>query len=402
MPEPSRAAAHRLLERTKVALAAAGTRLGRVLPGARTRNSELERLALAGLCLGLIALAMLTSIPSAANEAAAGSGSPVPVVGPGGASARTDPTAEPSGPAGSASYPGDGSIANVLEDQMPEGDARALLQKYTVQSGDTLARIAIRFGLDPTTIYWANRSSLPDPQSLRVGQVLMIPPIDGLLVVVGPGESLASIATRYGVAAQDIVDVNSLSNSAVLLGQALLVPGAEAGPIPVVREVRLASSRGGGASGSSSGWNGHLIWPVPGHTQINQRFGCTGDPAEPRVGGCAHFHDAIDIGAPAGAAVVAAGPGTVIYAGWKLAGSDGYGGGLVVWISHGGKLYTTYNHLSAEFVRVGQQVGAGQRIGSVGMTGAATGPHLHFEVWACYPWSDGTTSCARNPLAYVR
>ncbi len=373
-----------------------------MLPGARTRNSELERLALAGLCLGLIALAMLTSIPSAANEAAAGSGSPVPVVGPGGASARTDPTAEPSGPAGSASYPGDGSIANVLEDQMPEGDARALLQKYTVQSGDTLARIAIRFGLDPTTIYWANRSSLPDPQSLRVGQVLMIPPIDGLLVVVGPGESLASIATRYGVAAQDIVDVNSLSNSAVLLGQALLVPGAEAGPIPVVREVRLASSRGGGASGSSSGWNGHLIWPVPGHTQINQRFGCTGDPAEPRVGGCAHFHDAIDIGAPAGAAVVAAGPGTVIYAGWKLAGSDGYGGGLVVWISHGGKLYTTYNHLSAAFVRVGQSVKPGQRIGSVGMTGIASGPHLHFEVWACYPWSDGTTSCARNPLAYVR
>ncbi len=62
----------------------------------------------------------------------------------------------------------------------------------------------------------------------------------------------------------------------------------------------------------------------------NQRFGCTGVAAEPPYGNCAHFHAAIDIGAQQGSSVVAAGGGTVIYAGWKLAGSDGYGGGLVV------------------------------------------------------------------------
>jgi murein DD-endopeptidase MepM/ murein hydrolase activator NlpD len=126
---------------------------------------------------------------------------------------------------------------------------------------------------------------------------------------------------------------------------------------------------------------------VPGHTNLSQ--------------GYTSVHRAIDIPAPTGSAVVAAYGGTVIFAGWKYAGSEGYGGGLVIWLSHGGKLWTTYNHLSAEFVHVGQVVSAGQRIGNIGMTGNATGPHLHFEVWACYPWTGGGTTCARNPLNYL-
>ena len=102
----------------------------------------------------------------------------------------------------------------------------------------------------------------------------------------------------------------------------------------------------------------------------------------------------IDIAAPTGTPSSRRIGGTVIFAGWKYSGSPGYGGGHRVWINSGGKLWTTYNHLSAEFVHVGQVVPAGQRIGNVGMTGNATGPHLHFEVWVCYPWSGGTTACA--------
>jgi murein DD-endopeptidase MepM/ murein hydrolase activator NlpD len=97
--------------------------------------------------------------------------------------------------------------------------------------------------------------------------------------------------------------------------------------------------------------------------------------------------------------VIAAYGGKVIWAGWKT--GAGSGGGIVVWIDSGGKLYETYNHLSRVYVKAGQIVKAGQHIANIGSTGMSTGPHLHFEVWSCYPWTGGTMSCARNPLLYM-
>jgi murein DD-endopeptidase MepM/ murein hydrolase activator NlpD len=368
------------------------------LPGlglARARFSQanrLERLIPVGLCLLLAGAAITSTLPVASPAATIAVHTAGTAAGSPAAAARFGQGDGPNTMPPADLYPGDGSIANVLE--RPIGsDTLGLMQPYVVQPGDTLGRIAGKFGLAATTIYWANKSALPDPQLLRSGQTLVIPPIDGLVVVAGQNDTLASIATRYGVASQDIIDANDLADPTVSAGETLLVPGAQTPPIPAAR----GSSSGGG----STSYTGRLVWPVPGHKQITQRFGCTGVLSEPPYGRCAHYHDAIDIGAPQGSAVVASAAGTVIYAGWKLAGSDGYGGGLVVWISHGGKLYTTYNHLSAEFVKVGQTVKAGQLIGNVGMTGNASGPHLHFEVWVCYPWTGNTVSCARNPLSYT-
>lgn len=359
-----------------------------------TANAGHHRLIPVGLCLMLAAAAFVSTMPqaSAATRSPQPSNVAVQLAG-NGLAAQPSPTGASSASDASALDLTDGSVLNVLGRPMG-ADTLALMGTYIVQRGDTLGRIANTFGLAVTTIYWANKSSLPDPQFLRLGQKLMIPPIDGLVVVVGKKDTLDSIAARYGVASQDIIDANDLPDAAVSAGETILVPGAETPPLP-------ASIRSMARSASTRSVS-RLVWPVPGHTDITQGFGCTGVISEPPYGNCRHYHDAIDIGAPEGSEVVAAAAGTVIYAGWKLAGSDGFGGGLVVWISHDGKLYTTYNHLSAEFVRVGQTVKAGQRIGSVGMTGNATGPHLHFEVWVCYPWTGNTIACARNPLNYTK
>ena len=91
--------------------------------------------------------------------------------------------------------------------------------------------------------------------------------------------------------------------------------------------------------------------------------------------------------------VVAAAAGKVVWAGWR---NDG--GGNEVWISHGG-LYTRYCHMSAILVSNGQYVGRGQQVGRIGMTGWATGPHLHFEVWVGPIGGQG--SYAVNPMAYL-
>ena len=64
---------------------------------------------------------------------------------------------------------------------------------------------------------------------------------------------------------------------------------------------------------------------------------------------------------------------------------------------YGNGVYTTYNHMSAITVGNGQTVGRGQQVGRVGMSGHATGPHLHFEVWLGTIWDAGQRV---NPMRY--
>ena len=84
-------------------------------------------------------------------------------------------------------------------------------------------------------------------------------------------------------------------------------------------------------------------------------------------------HNGVDYGAPKGTPVRAVGDGVVDFAGWR----SGYGN--VVEILHGNNRSTLYAHLSRIDVRRGQRAEQGQRLGAVGQTGWATGPHLHFE-----------------------
>jgi murein DD-endopeptidase MepM/ murein hydrolase activator NlpD len=83
-------------------------------------------------------------------------------------------------------------------------------------------------------------------------------------------------------------------------------------------------------------------------------------------------HDGVDLAAPRGEPVVAPAPAVV-----AMSDELYFSGGTII-LDHGDGLFTTYFHLSAREVRVGDAVSAGQRIGAVGATGRATGPHLHW------------------------
>jgi murein DD-endopeptidase MepM/ murein hydrolase activator NlpD len=110
------------------------------------------------------------------------------------------------------------------------------------------------------------------------------------------------------------------------------------------------------------------IWPVRG--QISAGFGQRLDP----FSGEGVNHSGVDIRAPYGTRVEAAGDGIVLETGFD----SGYGNAIV--LDHGFGMTTKYGHLSKIFVVVGQEVKRGQVIGAVGMTGRTTGPHLHYEV----------------------
>jgi murein DD-endopeptidase MepM/ murein hydrolase activator NlpD len=86
------------------------------------------------------------------------------------------------------------------------------------------------------------------------------------------------------------------------------------------------------------------------------------------------YHRGTDFRAEPGTAVLAAGDGTVVFAGRQ----SGYGN--VIYVDHGGGVITRYAHLRRIETKKNMTVTAGERIGQVGSTGRATGPHLHFEI----------------------
>jgi len=100
------------------------------------------------------------------------------------------------------------------------------------------------------------------------------------------------------------------------------------------------------------------------------------------------MHRGIDIGAPMGQNIVAAGSGTAFFVG------EMGGFGNLILIDHGNGIVTAYAHQSSFAVSQGARVSAGAVIGYIGSTGHSTGPHLHFEV--------RLGSTAVDPMPYLR
>ena len=288
----------------------------------------------------------------------------------------------------------DGTLLKPIAVDTSVPDASDSVQVYRVKPGDTLTGIARKFGVNMKTIWWAN--NLKSKDSLKPGTKLRIPPDDGLLVKVKEGESLDRIARTYDVDPARIQEANGLADDTVFIGQTLFVPksaGTIASvptPTPKPKPRVVVNSNPGGFTDSGGQTRpvgpvryagGRMTWPVVGGGNYISQYYTYGHPA-------------LDIAGTYGAPVVAAAGGRVVYAGWRS-----NGGGYQVWIDHGNGIYSTYNHLAGVSVGVGQTVGAGQRIGSLGSSGWATGPHLHIEVWVGYPWSGGARV---NPLAYMR
>jgi len=122
-------------------------------------------------------------------------------------------------------------------------------------------------------------------------------------------------------------------------------------------------------NGSTPGVAGACsVHPV--NAPVTSTFGWRVHP----ITGERRLHEGMDLGAASGTPIKACRSGRVTFAGWQ----GGYGN--VVIIDHGGGMSTVYGHQSSVAVSAGQQVNAGQVIGSVGSTGMSTGPHLHFEV----------------------
>lgn len=225
------------------------------------------------------------------------------------------------------------------------GSQPAEARHHVVEPGDTLSSIASAYGVSADQIAEAN--GITDHSTLYVGARLALSG-DGFVAepeaprsgahTVAAGETLTSIARMHGVAVSDIVSANGIGNVNVIrVGQQLQIPG-----------------------GSSGGW----VCPVPGGEYMN-------DWGFPRHGG--RFHEGNDLFAPRGTEVLAPVGGQIQLISGDIGGFQFrlYGDDDVTYIG---------THLDA-FGRAGR-VEAGEVIGYVGDTGNARGgpTHLHFEM----------------------
>lgn len=256
----------------------------------------------------------------------------------------------------------------VIPEEPQEG-----IRTYSVTSGDTVLGIADKFGLKPESIQWANASLELNPDILRIGDRLEIPPVDGVLHTVQVGDTLSSIAAKYKVDIATITGYtqNELSDAsaALSIGARLVVPG---GVKPYVAPQVYAHS--GPIPSTATVGSGSFVWPTSG--SVTQRYWSG--------------HKGIDIGSWTGAPVNASDNGHVIVAqpGWN----NGYGNMVV--IDHGNGFVSLYGHLNSIWVRKGENISRGQQVGTVGNTGNSTGPHLHMEI--------RYLGVPRNPFSYLQ
>lgn len=263
------------------------------------------------------------------------------------------------------------SLTKQADSLCPEPALSRLVQ-HRITSGETLVSIAQRYDLIPATLMGMNpvlRSG-----EAPAGTEILIPPYNGIRAEVPAGSTWRDLAEAYGVRADVLFEVNGCQATAPTV---VFIPGvnwAPNQPTPGTPNLDIAEVIAG--------------YPLPEVVPVLTAYGWqldteTGDVA---------FHSGVDLDAEQGTPVLAVGDGTVAFVG-----TQGLYGNLIV-INHAQGLQTRYAQLASTLVEVGQVVQRGDRIGTVGSTGMATQPHLHFEIRS----NSDLGWVAQDPGTYMR
>lgn len=232
----------------------------------------------------------------------------------------------------------------------PKRGAKVQIIRHAVKPGESVWRLAQKYGVSVATIVNANR--IKEKTVILPGDTLRIPDRIGIFHKAKRAESLAEIGKRYKVAADTIRKANGLSSVMVAPGKEIFLPGAS--PLPEIQFVKQKV----------------FTWPIRANNRLTSTFGWRVHP----ITKSRAFHTGIDIGAAMRTPIFAAAEGVVVFSG------DGGSYGNMIILRHKNGLFTVYGHASKLLAKKGKYVKRGQKIALVGSTGASTGAHLHFEV----------------------
>ena len=260
------------------------------------------------------------------------------------------------------------------------------VKEHEIQSGESFWTIARRYNMSLQSLVDANPHANPD--KIKIGQKIN-------LVVPKPLISVKTIETasykdkvKYDQKVEFSNSMYKNETSVKVAGQfgerevvaeVTKVNGIEKGRVIIHEKVLKQPKTEVIIKGTKEVpvRKGTGTFTMPSRGSLTSRFGM-------RWG---RRHNGIDLAAPIGTPVKAADGGTVIFVG-----TEGAYGKLIK-IDHGGGFVTYYGHLSKYHVKKGEKVFKGQKIGAVGNTGRSTGPHLHFEI--------RKNGVPQNPLKYL-
>jgi len=247
--------------------------------------------------------------------------------------------------------------------------AMSRLRRHTAAQGETIESIARQYNVNPAALIGIN--PMLRGGGVSAGSAIVIPPYSGMEVEVPAGWNWQKLAESYKVRADLLFEANGCRP----LGKTVFVPAVNRLIGPSINPDATPSVQG---------------FPLPAPAVEALRYGRQLHPARREF----FFHSGVDFLASEGTQVLAAGEGTVAFAG-----QQGDYGNLVV-VNHEAGKQTRYAHLKDIAVKVGQKVLSGEVLGTVGTTGKRDIPpsHLHFEV----RYNSGLGWVAEDPLLYLQ
>lgn len=264
---------------------------------------------------------------------------------------------------------------------------------YTVKTGDTIETVAFNNKISVEEFLMSNPTFTSSKSLLFPGQQVVIGMTDPQVEVVVEQSVVKDVVNKYKTVekydssryvgddrvtqkgedglervSQKVEIINGNITYIKPISKTELKPATDKIIVRGKKQYASGYNGGGVAPATNTSWG----WPTNSGYTISSDYGWRVDPWSRRR----NLHYGIDIsGTGHGSPVYSVADGTVMSFGchWSY--------GLCLLINHNNGYYTLYAHMSAKLVSPGQNVAKGQQIGRVGMTGSATGPHLHFEVY---------------------
>lgn len=147
--------------------------------------------------------------------------------------------------------------------------SRADISHYTVQSGDTLASIATKFGVTSDSIMWSNNIT---DNNVTPGQSLVIPPVNGIVYTVQSGDTTASLAQKFQASQAQIIAYNDAAISGIYTGEKIIIPnGTESNSVSTPTAADWTPTYG--TNGDNGYDYGYCTWYVASQIPVPNNWG---------------------------------------------------------------------------------------------------------------------------------